>query len=106
LTKRDDILLATTDVRTDYEVLGMVRGSCLRARHLGQDILAGVRKLVGGEVTEYAALMQEAREEALKQMIREAQELGANAVVGIRFATSTITTGAAEVIVYGTAVRI
>ncbi|HCW51618.1 MAG TPA: hypothetical protein DGR79_06090 [Clostridiales bacterium] len=103
---KDDILLATTDLRTEYEVLGMVRGSCLRARHLGQDIVAGLRKLVGGEVTEYAALMKEAREEALKQMIQEARDLGANAVIGIRFATSTITTGAAEVIVYGTAVKI
>ncbi|HCJ09907.1 MAG TPA: hypothetical protein DHW14_01920 [Clostridiales bacterium] len=100
------MLLATTDLRTEYEVLGMVRGSCLRARHLGQDIVAGLRKLVGGEVTEYAALMKEAREEALRQMIQEAKDLGANAIVGIRFATSTITTGAAEVIVYGTAVRI
>jgi uncharacterized protein YbjQ (UPF0145 family) len=100
------MLLATSDLRVDYEVLGLVKGSCMRAKHLGQDILAGLRKLVGGEITEYARLLEEAREEALRAMVSEAEALGANAVVAVRFATSTITTGAAEVIAYGTAVRI
>ncbi len=78
----------------------------MRARHLGMDILAALRKLVGGEITEYAQLLEEAREEAIKAMVRQAEDLGANAVIGIRLASSTITTGAAEVIAYGTAVRI
>lgn len=100
------MLLATTDLRVDYEVLGLVRGSRMRARHLGMDILAALRKLVGGEITEYSKLLEEAREEAIGAMVREAAALGANAVVGVRLASSTITTGAAEVIAYGTAVRI
>jgi len=85
---------------------GRPRGSRMRARHLGMDILAALRKLVGGEITEYAQLLEEAREEAIKAMVRQAEDLGANAVIGIRLASSTITTGAAEVIAYGTAVRI
>lgn len=100
------MLLTTTDVRTDYEVKGMVRGSSMKAKHLGKDILAAIRKIIGGEVTEYAELMKEAREAALEEMIREAKALGANAVIGVRFATTQVTTGAAEVIVYGTAVKI
>ncbi|MDQ7794908.1 MAG: YbjQ family protein [bacterium] len=100
------MLLATSDLRTDYQVLGMVKGSCMRARHLGQDIMASLRKVVGGEVQEYASLLKEAREAATEQMVAEAQQLGANAIIGIRFSTSTITTGAAEIIVYGTAVKI
>jgi len=78
----------------------------MRAKHLGQDIVAGLRKIVGGEVTEYARLLEEARSTAVDQMVEKAEELGANAIVGIRFGTSTITTGAAEVIAYGTAVKI
>lgn len=100
------MLLATSDLRTDYQVLGMVKGSCMRAKHLGQDIVAGLRKLVGGEITEYARLLEEAREEAIKGMVKEAEALGANAIIAVRFSTSTITTGAAEIIAYGTAVRI
>lgn len=100
------MLLATTDVRTDYQVLGLVRGTAMRTRHLGLDILAALRKLVGGQIPEYAQMIEEAREEALANMIEKAAELGANAVVGIRFATSAVTQGAAEVIVYGTAVKI
>lgn len=100
------MLLATSDLRTDYEVLGLVRGSCMRARHLGMDILAALRKLIGGEITEYTRLLEEARDEAIQAMVREAEALGANAVIGVRLASSTITTGAAEVIAYGTAVRI
>jgi uncharacterized protein YbjQ (UPF0145 family) len=100
------MLLATSDLRVDYEVLGLVKGSCMRAKHLGQDIVAGLRKIVGGEITEYARLLEEAREVAIKGMIAEAEALGANAVIGVRFATSTITAGAAEIIAYGTAVKI
>ncbi|MEW6522934.1 MAG: YbjQ family protein [Bacillota bacterium] len=96
------MLLATSDLSVDYQVLGMVKGSCMRAKHLGQDIVAGLRKLVGGEITEYARLL----EEAIKGMVKEAEAPGANAVIAVRFSTSTITTGAAEIIAYGTAVRI
>lgn len=100
------MLLTTTDIRTDYEVKGLVRGSRMKAKHLGKDIMAAIRKLIGGEVVEYAELMKEAREEALEEMVEQARELGANAIIGVRFATTQVTTGAAEVIVYGTAVKI
>ncbi len=100
------MILATSDLRTDYEVLGMVRGSCMRATHLGRDIMAELRKLVGGQVNEYADLLKSARDEAIEEMTAEASALGANAIISVRFSTASITTGAAEVIVYGTAVRI
>lgn len=86
--------------------LGIVRGSTIRARHLGRDILAGLRNLVGGEIHEYVKLMGESREQAIDRMVEEATELGANAVVGVHFATSMIQSGAAELMVYGTAVVI
>jgi len=100
------MLLATSDLRTDYEVLGLVKGSSMKAKHLGKDILAHLRKIIGGEVKEYHELLNEAREEALKEMCQEAEALGANAVVAVRFTTSTITAGAAEIVAYGTAVKI
>jgi len=100
------MLLSTVDLRTEYQVLGLVKGSSMKAKHLGKDIMAEIRKLVGGEVREYAELLTEAREEAIAKMIAEADKLGANAVIGVRFATSTITSGAAEIIAYGTAVKI
>jgi uncharacterized protein YbjQ (UPF0145 family) len=100
------MLLATTDLRTEYEVLGMVKGSSTKAKHLGKDIVAGLRKIVGGDVKEYAELLQEARDEAENRMIAEAEKLGANAVIGIRFSTSSISQGMAEMLAYGTAVRI
>jgi uncharacterized protein YbjQ (UPF0145 family) len=100
------MLLATTDLRTEYEVLGMVKGSSTKAKHLGKDIVAGLRKIVGGDVKEYAELLQEARDEAENRMIAEAEKLGANAIIGIRFSTSSISQGMAEMLAYGTAVRI
>lgn len=100
------MLLATTDLRTEYEVLGMVKGSSTKAKHLGKDIMAFFRKIVGGDVKEYAELLQESRDEAERQMIKEAEKLGANAVIGIRFSTSSISQGMAEIVAYGTAVRI
>lgn len=84
--------------------IGLVRGSTVRARHLGRDILAGLRTLVGGEVSEYGKLLAESREQALDRMIAEAEELGANAITSVRFATSTVMKGAAEILCYGTAV--
>jgi uncharacterized protein YbjQ (UPF0145 family) len=86
--------------------LGLVRGNAIRARHLGRDILAVFRTLVGGEIHEYVKLMAEAREQALDRMVEEAEELGADAIVGTRFTTTEILSGAAEMMVYGTAVKL
>lgn len=85
-------------------VLGLVRGNTIRARHLGRDILAGLRNLVGGEIHEYTKLMAESREQALDRMCFEAHSLGANAIVGLEFTTSLLMMGAAELLAYGTAV--
>lgn len=86
--------------------LGMVRGTTVRAHHVGQDLVAYFRNLVGGEVDEYTKMLAEAREQALDRMIHDAERLGANAVLDVRFGTSDIAAGAAEVLAYGTAVRI
>ena len=88
------------------KTFGLVRGNTIRARHIGRDLMAFLRTLVGGEVTDYTKMMAEAREQALDRMIAEARSLGANAVVGVRFATSFIMQGAAELLVYGTAVMV
>jgi uncharacterized protein YbjQ (UPF0145 family) len=84
--------------------LGLVRGNTIRARHLGRDITAVLRNIVGGEISEYTKMMAEAREQALDRMVEEAKELGANGVVGTRFMTSMLMAGAAELLAYGTAV--
>lgn len=84
--------------------LGLVRGNTIRARHLGKDILAVFRNMVGGEIHEYAKLLAEAREQALDRMLDEAEQLGANAVISVRFATSVVMGGAAEMLAFGTAV--
>ncbi|PRY94976.1 uncharacterized protein YbjQ (UPF0145 family) [Hasllibacter halocynthiae] len=89
----------------EVEALGLVRGSTVRAKHIGSDIVAGLRNLVGGEIREYAALLGAAREQALDRMLDEARALGADAVIGVRFETSTIAQQASEVMAYGTAVR-
>ena len=88
------------------EVLGLVRGNVIQAKHLGKDIAAGFRTIVGGEIKEYTEMMSEAREIALRRMIEKAEELGADAVVNLRFMTSMVMTGAAEILAYGTAVRL
>ncbi len=92
--------------RKIIKTLGLVRGNTIRARHLGKDIMAGFRNLVGGEVTEYAKLLAESREQALDRMIDHADELGANAIISLQFQTSVIMNGAAEMMAYGTAVVI
>jgi uncharacterized protein YbjQ (UPF0145 family) len=84
--------------------VGLVKGSTIRARHLGRDIMAGLRGMVGGEITEYTKMMAEAREQALQRMIEDAQSQGANAVVSMRFGTSMVMQNAAEVLAYGTGV--
>lgn len=101
------MIVATSDTIMGHEiveVLGLVRGNTVRARHIGGDIMAMLRNIVGGEVHEYVKLTAESREQALDRMIEEAEGLGANAVVTVRFATSTVAMGAAEIFVYGTAV--
>jgi uncharacterized protein YbjQ (UPF0145 family) len=88
------------------KTLGLVRGNTVRARHIGRDIMAGLRNIVGGEVHEYAKLVAESREQSLDRMIVEAEELGANAVIATRFTTSVLMGGAAELLAIGTAVVI
>ena len=103
------MMLSTTDTiagKTIVKHLGLVRGNTIRARHLGKDILAGLRNLVGGEIAEYTKLMGESREQAMDRMIEEAKRLGANAIVGLRFSTSEVMNHAAEILVYGTAVLV
>ena len=90
--------------RRIVRTLGLVRGNTIRARHLGRDIGAALRSLAGGEVTEYTKMLAEAREQAIDRMLAEAERLGANAVVEVRFTTSMVMTGAAEILCYGTAV--
>ena len=85
---------------------GIVQGSTVRAKHVGKDIFAGLKNIVGGELKGYTELMQEAREEAVERMTREAKSVGANAVLNVRFATTSITMGAAEILAYGSAVRL
>lgn len=84
--------------------LGLVRGNTIRCRHVGRDLLALLRNLVGGEVSEYTKLLAESREQALDRMVEQATELGANAVLGVRFQTTEIMAAAAELMAYGTAV--
>ena len=103
------MLLATTETiagRNITETLGLVRGNTIRARHVGKDITAALRNLVGGEVTEYTKMVAESREQALDRMVAQAESLGADAVVTVRFTTSVITSGAAELLAVGTAVKL
>ena len=88
------------------ETLGLVKGSTIRARHLGHDVMAGLRNVVGGEVKDYTVMLAQAREEALQRMVEQAEKMGANAIVGTRFATSMVMSGAAEMLAYGTAVKV
>ena len=94
----------TVPKKTVVRTLGLVRGNTIRARHVGKDIMAGLRSIVGGEVTEYAKLLAESREQAIDRMTDQAEELGANAIISLQFQTSVIMKGAAEMMAYGTAV--
>jgi len=103
------MLIATTDDlrgKQIAEVLGLVRRNTVRARHVGRDILAGLRNIIGGEIGQYSGLLTEARQQATDRMIKEAEALGANAIVGARYSTSGVMGGAAELLAYGTAVRV
>ena len=86
------------------KTIGLVRGSTIRARHVGRDIMAGLRSLVGGEIVDYTKMMAEAREQAIQRMVEDAEKQGANAVVGMKFTTSMIMSNASEILAYGTGV--
>lgn len=99
-------LVTTNEVpgKRTVRVLGLVKGNTIRSRHIGSDIMAGLRGLVGGEVTEYTKMLAESREQSVDRLIADAEALGANAVVGLRFTTTSMMQGAAELLAYGTAV--
>jgi uncharacterized protein YbjQ (UPF0145 family) len=101
------MIITTTETVKGKKIvrtLGLARGNTIRARHIGRDILALLRNIVGGEITDYTKLLAESREQSLDRMVADAQRLGDNAVVGARFATSVLMGGAAELLAYGTAV--
>ncbi|KPL05586.1 MAG: hypothetical protein AMJ73_00200 [candidate division Zixibacteria bacterium SM1_73] len=101
------MILVTTDFVPGKEIkknLGLVRGNTIRARHIGRDISALLRNIVGGEITDYTKMMAESREQALDRMVEEAESLGANAIINVRFTTSMIMQSASEILAYGTAV--
>lgn len=103
------MILSTTNEVNGYkisELLGLVKGNTIRARHIGRDIMAILRNIVGGEVSDYTKMMAEAREQSLDRMVADGESLGADAIIGIRFTTSSLMQGAAELLVYGTAVKL
>ena len=103
------MLITTQDEFDDYRItktLGLARGNTIRARHIGKDIMAGLRTIIGGEITEYTKMLAESREQALDRMVKQAEEMGADAIVCLRFTTSAVMQGAAELLAYGTAVKV
>ncbi|WP_027003134.1 YbjQ family protein [Hugenholtzia roseola] len=103
------MIVTTTDFvprREVVEILGVARGSTVRARNVGRDIFAGLKSLVGGEIEEYTQLQAQAREQAMERMIKDALSMGADAVINVRLATSMVMQGASEILAYGTAVRL
>lgn len=103
------MIITTTETIPDRqitEVLGISRGSTVRARNMGRDIMAGFKNLVGGEINEYTQLQAQSREQAMQRMTEDAQKLGADAIVNVRFSTSMIMQGASEILAYGTAVKL
>jgi uncharacterized protein YbjQ (UPF0145 family) len=101
------MIIVNTEAIPGYRidrVLGLVQGNTVRAKHAGRDIMAGLKNLVGGELSGYTELLTESRRQAMERMMAQAQQLGANAVVNVRFTTSAVTAGAAELYAYGTAV--
>jgi len=106
---KHEILTTTTDSipgKTVVKVLGVVKGNTIRARHVGRDIAAGLKNLVGGEIKSYTEMTTQSREEAFNRMVNEAIDLGADAIINIRFSTSMVMQGAAEMLAYGTAVKL
>ena len=101
------VLLTTEGIPgREYEVLGMVKGNTVQSKHLGKDIGAGLKTLVGGELKGYTEMLSESREVATARMIQEAESLGANAIVAVRYSSASVMDGAAEVLVYGTAIKV
>lgn len=103
------MIISTTDLvhgREISEHLGLVRGSTVRARNIGRDIFAGLKNIVGGEIEEYTQLLADSREQALSRMIADAKRLNADAIVGVRFTTSAVMQGTAEILAFGTAVKL
>ena len=101
------MIVATTETipgKRIVKCLGLVRGNTIRARHLGRDIMAGFKNIVGGEISDYTKMMAESREQSIDRMIEDAEALGANAIVAARFTTTSMMQSAAELLVYGTAV--
>lgn len=100
------MIVVNTDAVPGYEIVdikGMVQGNTVRAKHLGRDIVAGFKNMVGGELKGYTELLTESRREATTRMMQQAEQLGANAILNVRFSTSAITSGASEILAYGTA---
>jgi uncharacterized protein YbjQ (UPF0145 family) len=103
------MIMSTTENvpgREVEQILGVVRGNTIRARNVGRDIVAGLRNIVGGEITEYTKLMGESREQAIDRMVAQARELGADAIICVRFTTSMVMAQASEILAYGTAVKL
>jgi uncharacterized protein YbjQ (UPF0145 family) len=98
--------LETLPEREVTEILSVVRGNSVRARHVGRDVVAGLKNIIGGEIHEYAQLQAETREQAHRRMVDQAEVVGADAVLGVRYMTSMITSGASEILAFGTAVRL
>ena len=92
--------------KTISKNLGLVKGNTIRAKHIGKDIIAGLRTLVGGEIKEYTSMMKDSREQAIQRMVEEAKGLGADAIIEVRFTTSLVMSGASEFLAYGTAVKL
>ena len=100
------IITTIEDIGKKYEALGLVRGAMIQSKHIGKDMMAGFKTLVGGELKGYTEMMEESREQAIQRMIQQAEVLGADAIVGVRLSSSAVAQGAAEVTAYGTAVKL
>ncbi|HUW68584.1 MAG TPA: YbjQ family protein [Candidatus Nanoarchaeia archaeon] len=103
------MIIVNTDTIAGKEIvetLGLARGSTIQAKHIGKDIMSGLRHIVGGELVEYSKMLEESREKAINRMVSDAESMGADAVINVRFMTSMIMSGAAEILAYGTAVKI
>lgn len=103
------MIIVTTDYITGHEIaqtLGIARGNTVRARNIGRDFLAGLKNIIGGEISEYSKLMAQSREQALQRMLQHADDMGADAVVNVRFLTAEVMQGVAEILAYGTAVKL
>ncbi len=103
------MIITTTDFipsKNIIEILGVVQGSTVRVKHIGHELLTALKSIIGGELCSYTRLITESREQAIQRMIEDANQMGADAIINVRFVTAEITTGAAEILVYGTAVKI